>query len=481
MPKFIFDLSSKTKPYPHQLEAVEFIRGKEYIPLFDEQGLGKTKIVIDSVLKDIEDGYIDGTLIICKKYLIPTWEEEILKHSHLKPIILKGTSKELGQKFLAFSYFYIINYDAIFSEKERLKMFLKLRNMAIVLDESQRIKNPEGIATKAINEIKNFSKKRIIITGTPIANKPVDIWSQFYFLDGGKLLGDNFEDFKKKYDIDLREEIPLSERTKILESLRDIINNVSIRRLKADVLELPEKKFEDAYVQLKGKQLEIYTKLKDELILEIESLEGNKIIDESSNILKKLLRLTQIASNPKLVIPEFEETPIKFLELDKLLEKLLNSNEKVIVWSSFNGNIRTLKNRYAKYGASMLFGEIPIDDRKKIVNNFQKQAENKIIIANPAAAKEGLTLTAANNAIYIDRNFNLVDYLQSQDRIHRISQTKTCKIIKIQAKDTIDEYIDEILYKKQKIAQFLQGDLEQIPDEKEFLTKSEILYILGKS
>lgn len=129
----------------------------------------------------------------------------------------------------------------------------------------------------------------------------------------------------------------------------------------------------------------------------------------------------------------------------------------------------------------MLFGEIPIDDRKKIVNNFQKQAENKIIIANPAAAKEGLTLTAANNAIYIDRNFNLVDYLQSQDRIHRISQIKTCKIIKIQAKDTIDEYIDEILYKKQKIAQFLQGDLEQIPDEKEFLTKSEILYILGKS
>ncbi len=481
MPKFIFDLSSKTKPYPHQLEAVEFIRGKEYIPLFDEQGLGKTKIVIDSVLKDIEDGYIDGTLIVCKKYLIPMWEEEILKHSHLKPIILKGTAKELGQKFLTFSYFYIINYDAIFAEKERLKMFLKLRNMAIVLDESQRIKNPEGIATKAINEIKNYSKKRIIITGTPIANKPIDIWSQFYFLDGGKLLGNNFGDFKKNYDIDLREDMPLSERTKILESLRDIINNVSIRRLKADVLELPEKMFEDVYVQLKGKQLEIYTKLKDELILEIESLDGNKIIDESSNILKKLLRLTQVASNPKLVIPEFEETPIKFLELDKLLEKLLNSNEKVIVWSSFNGNIRTLKNRYAKYGASLLFGEIPIDDRKKIVNNFQKQAENKIIIANPAAAKEGLTLTAANNAIYIDRNFNLVDYLQSQDRIHRISQTKTCKIIKIQAKDTIDEYIDEILYKKQKIAQFLQGDLEQIPDEKEFLTKSEILYILGKS
>lgn len=479
MPKFVFDLSPKTKPYPHQFEAIEFIRGKEYVPLFDEQGLGKTKIVIDSLIKDIEDSYIDGALIICKKYLIPTWEEEILKHSHLKPITLKGTPKELGQKFLAFSYFYIINYDALFSEKERLKMFLKLRNMAIVLDESQRIKNPEAKTTNAINDIREYSKKRIIITGTPIANKPIDIWSQFYFLDGGKLLGEDSEEFKEKYEIDLRGEMPLGERTKKLDSLREIINKVSIRRLKAEVLELPEKIFEDVYVRLEDQQLKLYNKLRDELILEIGNLHGNKIIDESSNILKKLLRLTQISSNPKLIVSEFNETPIKFLKLDRLLEKIISSNEKVIVWSSFNGNIRTLKKRYRKYGAIVIFGEIPIEDRQKIVKRFQEVDENKVLIANPAAAKEGLTLTAANNAIYIDRNFNLVDYLQSQDRIHRISQTKTCRIIKIIAKNTIDEYIDEILYKKQKIAQFLQGDLEQITEEKEYLTKSEILYILG--
>ena len=479
MPKFLFNLSSKTKPYPYQLEAVEFIRGKEHVPLFDEQGLGKTKIVIDSLLKDIEDDYIDGALIVCKKYLIPTWEDEIIKHSYIKPIILKGTTKELGQKFMAFSYFYIINYDALFSEKERVKMFLNLRKMAIVLDESQRIKNPESKTTKVINEIRVYSKKRIIITGTPIANKPIDIWSQFYFLDGGNLLGDNFEDFKKKYDIDLRDGMPLSERTKSLVSLRDDINDVSIRRLKSDVLELPEKKYEEIHIQLKNSQLELYTKLKEELIIEIEKLEGNKIFDESQNILKKLLRLTQISSNPKLLIQDFNEIPAKFIELDKLVKKIIDSDEKVIVWSSFNGNIRTLKNRYKKYGASMLYGEIPIKDRNKIVTNFQKLAENKVLIANPAAAKEGLTLTAANNAIYLDRNFNLVDYLQSQDRIHRISQTKTCHIFKILAKNTIDEYIDEILYKKHQVAQFLQGDLKQITDERDFLTKSEILYILG--
>ena len=481
MHKFNFNLSSKTKPYPHQLEAVEFIRGKEFVPLFDEQGLGKTKIVIDALLRDIKDEFVDGTLIICKKYLIPMWEDEIIKHSHLKPVILKGTTKELGQKFLTFSYFYIINYDALFSEIERLKMFLKLRNLAIVLDESQRIKNPNAKITSAINEIQKYSGKRIIVSGTPIANKPIDIWSQFYFLDGGKLLGENFNDFRKKYSLEMKRDQLSEEKKEDLESLRVKINNVSIRRLKSDVLELPEKVYEDIFVKLQGKQLEIYDKLKNELVVEIEKIDGNKIIDESSNILKKLLRLTQISSNPKLIIPEFHEIPIKFLKLAEIVNIIINSNEKVIIWSSFNGNIRTLNKIYAKYGSLMIFGDIPIEERRKVVEKFQSKEENRVLIANPAAAKEGLTLTAANNAIYIDRNFNLVDYLQSQDSIQRISQTKNCRIIKIMAKDTIDEYIDEIIYKKQKIAQFLQGDISQLKEEKEYLTKSELLNILGNN
>ena len=271
------------------------------------------------------------------------------------------------------------------------------------------------------------------------------------------------------------------EKKEDLESLRVKINNVSIRRLKSDVLELPEKVYEDIFVKLQGKQLEIYDKLKNELVVEIEKIDGNKIIDESSNILKKLLRLTQISSNPKLIIPEFNEIPIKFLKLAEIVNNIINSNEKVIIWSSFNGNIRTLNKIYAKYGSLMIFGDIPIEERRKVVEKFQSKEENRVLIANPAAAKEGLTLTAANNAIYIDRNFNLVDYLQSQDRIHRISQTKNCRIIKIMAKDTIDEYIDEIIYKKQKIAQFLQGDISQLKEEKEYLTKSELLNILGNN
>jgi SNF2 family DNA or RNA helicase len=102
-----------------------------------------------------------------------------------------------------------------------------------------------------------------------------------------------------------------------------------------------------------------------------------------------------------------------------------------------------------------------------------------ILIANPSAAREGLTLTSANNAIYLDRNFNLVDYLQSQDRIHRISQTKECRIYKLIAKNTIDEYIDEIIYKKHKLAEYVQGDIDNI-ENNEYLTKDEVLNMLGE-
>jgi len=480
MMKYKFNFTPKTRPYPHQVEAIEFIKGKKYVPLFDEQGLGKTKIVIDALCEDIKNKIIDGALIICKKYLIPNWEEEIRMHTHLKSVTLRGSKNEKGSKFMVFSHFYLINYESLLHELDRIKMFLKIKRLAIVLDESQKIKNPESKTAKAIFQIKSLAAKRIIITGTPIANKPEDIWAQFYFLDDGKLLGNDFSEFKKKYCIDLKGNESLKIKAEKLKDLRDLINRVSIRRLKNEVLELPEKRYRDVIVKLNGKQRTLYEKLRDELFIEIKDMNGEQIIDEAENILKKLLRLTQIASNPRLIDSNYNEVPAKFVKLDTLVKEALNKNEKVIIWTSFIDNIRILRRRYKKHNPLMLFGEISMDRRKIIIKKFREDRNCKILIANPSAAREGLTLTSANNAIYLDRNFNLIDYLQSQDRIHRITQTKTCNIIKIIAKDTVDEYIDEILFKKQKIAQYLQGDIKTITEEKEYLTKEELLKILGR-
>lgn len=465
----------KTQALPHQIEAINYINNHHEVALFDEQGLGKTKIVIESLCRSMKNGDIEGVLVVSPMSLIYNWEQEVHKHSFLIPIILKGSEKEKRYKFMTGANFYITNYEAVIAETNRIKRFCKSRKVAIVLDESARIKDPTTKTAQALFQLKLHSVKRIIITGTPVANKPIDLWSQFYFLDGGRLLGNDFKDFKARYNE------KNSFYKEHLDELKVIISEHSIRRRKDNVLELPDKKFVDMYVSLSGKQLELYNKLREELRIEVQDLQGNMIIDEAENILKKLLRLTQIASNPLLIDRAYSETPAKFILLDELLKGIVEKKEKAIIWTSFVENISILKNRFIQYNPLIIHGEVPVKDRAEAVKAFQESEKNMIMIANPAAAREGLTLTRANNAIYLDRNFNLVDYLQSQDRIHRISQTKECNILKILAKNTIDEYIDRVIDVKKEIAGYVQGDLGILSAESyEFLlNKNELLSMLG--
>lgn len=476
--KIKFDYSPKTIPLSHQIEAIDYIERHDIVPLFDEQGLGKSKMVIDALCSNIESKEIDGALIVCKKTLLHTWKNEILKHSHLFPVVLLGTKRQRGKSFLTYGHFYIVNYESLIQELELFQLVLKHKNFAIVLDESQKIKNPDAKTTKAVLSLRNMAKKKILITGTPIANRPEDIWSQFYFLDGGKLLGNDFYEFKKKYNLKLKGEISLKKYEKELLNLRKKIDRVSIRRTK-DILDLPEKKYIDIVVDLSLKQKEIYDTAKKELYYEIKDKDGESIIEEIENYLVKLLRLTQIASNPGLIIDDYDETPSKFLKLDELVNETVKNGEKTIIWTSFRKNVRKLRRRYKNFGALMLFGETPIEERNNVVIKFMSNSNNKVLIANPAAAKEGLTLTSANNAIYLDRNFKMDDYLQSQDRIHRISQTKKCNIIKLIARKTIDEYTDEILEKKELVARYALGDSNNVNMKRQCLSKEDLLNILG--
>lgn len=461
---------AKTSPLPHQLEATNFLVQNSEAALFDEQGVGKTKEVIDAVITILKQKKSEAALIICPKTLMHVWQNEIKKHSYLIPVVIEGVGKTKGYKFLSFANMYIINYEGVKAELDIIKLLLEARKCLIVLDESQRIKDPDSQTFKAINAARELVSRRIILTGTPVANKAIDLWSQFYFLDGGKTLGEDFGAFKKDYkDSNLTKEK--------LAELQAKIRPKSIRRLKDDVLELPEKIYKTVLVELSPRQNEIYKKLKEELLIEIVNTDEKVIIDEAKAILKKLLRLVQVASNPGLLIPDYQEVPCKFTKLDELLKEIMESNEKVIIWSSFVGNVKTLRNRYRGLGSLNIHGEIPILERNKFIQLFQEDPDYRVMVANPAAAREGITLTAANNAIYIDRSFNLVDYLQSQDRIHRISQDKRCNIIKLVAQNTIDLFIEDKLIKKQDIARVIQGDIDKI-DESSYLTKEEIIELL---
>ncbi|NPE28629.1 DEAD/DEAH box helicase [Methanococcoides sp. SA1] len=477
MMKRSYDYSPKTKPFPHQEEAIMFIDEHKNVAVFDEQGLGKTKIIIDSLSNEIEKNSIKSALIICKKSLMNNWKEEIEFHSHLTSVIIQESKIRRGNLFTFPVHFMIISYETALNEMRAIKQLLSIKNMAVVLDESHKIKNLQSKITQAMHEIAPFAKQRIILSGTPVANKPEDLWAQFYFLDQGDLLGENFLDFKMKYKFNHNEDIN-SNQASLFKQLKNEIEKKSIRRLKKDVLELPDKIYKNILVPLSEQQQNIYDELNEELLVEITGMNDQQIIDDTENILKKLLRLTQVASNPKLINQKYIEEPAKYTILDKEINNIIESNEKVIIWTSFVGNIIILKKRYERYGAETIYGKMTTDERNIAIKKFKQDDNCKILIANPAAAREGLTLTIANNAIYLDRNFNLVDYLQSQDRIHRISQNKKCNILLLLGKNTVDEYINEILFKKQNVAGFIQGDVKTMDACN--LTKNEIVNILER-
>jgi len=466
------------KPFPpslpHQSEGTAFLRSKERAALFDEQGLGKSKQLIDAVVAEIGAGAIKGAVIICPNGLKTNWAEEIERFCELPYAVFGAGRKARRAAFTSLkAAFYIINYEAVKAELPSLRALLRFKEMALVLDESHRIKSPEAGVTEAVLGLREYAKRRYILTGTPVANKPEDLWSQFLFLDDGSALGATLAEFRSEYQTG-------SEGYKALDQLRERTSDMSMRRLKTDAVDLPQKETRRLTVELEGRQREMYDTMKNELALWVSSLSGEQVLKQADAILARLVRLAQLASNPGLVDPGYDGDPGKFVALDGLVENYLvrSADQKLIIWSSFVGNVTALSERYRPFRPVTIHGQMAGEQRDEAVRLFRGDRDVRIMVANPAAAREGLTLTEANVAIYVDRTFNLVDYLQSQDRIHRISQNHECEIVLLMARATVDAYIDFTLEQKHGLARYAQDDSQNIEPADLALEKPTILKAL---
>ena len=456
----------------HQRKGTKFLRENEHAGLFDEQGLGKSKQLIDAIAAEIAAGSIRGAVIVCPNGLKSNWASEVQKFSTLPYTVFgSGRSARRSAYTAMRAAFYIINYEAVPAELPSLKALLQFKPMGLILDESHRIKTPEAKVTKAIHKLRTYAKRRYIMSGTPVANKPDDLWSQMYFLDDGQALGDTFDGFQKKYKAGMG--------FQRLEELREKIGPRTLRRTKDKSLKLPPKTYTRIQVDLAPKQCEMYERMREDLELWVRKMSGAQVLEQADAILSRLVRLAQLSSNPALLDADYKEVPAKIEELETLLKKYLsNPRCKVIVWTSFVENIRSLAKRFNKYQPVVIYGEMDNVSRDKSIRAFRGDPETRLLIANPAAAREGLTLTEANIAIYLDRTFNLVDSLQSQDRIHRISQTKPCEIVLLIARNTVDEFIDFSLEQKHRLARFAQNDTDRIASDDLALAKPNIMRAL---
>ena len=463
-PRSDIRLDARLPGYAYQVDAVEAVKGLTYAAIFHEQGLGKTKIGVDLALEWLKANEVDSILIITKRGLIENWSEEIRAHTFIRPRILDQRRPSNFFALNSSARIYLTHYEVIKSEERRLGLFLKTRRVAAILDEAQKIKNPESDLALALHRLSSGFVRRLIMTGTPVANRPYDLWSQILFLDEGKSLGTNFSNFKQK--LDLSNDLWSDERKRgafenELSLIFDKIRPFTVRETKASSgIQLPEKQIENVLVDAEHDQRELYDKFRYEVRAEVTR--GGKLIeDDAEDLLKRLLRLVQVASNPRLVDQGYSKTPGKLPKLLSLLDDAVNAGSKAIVWTNFVENARWLTSQLKAVNPAVVHGQLSMDERNGAIRRFKQDKETKVLIATPGAAKEGLTLTVANQAIFYDRSFSLDDYLQAQDRIHRISQDQPCYIWNLICRDTVDEWVDSLLAAKRLAAQLAQADISE--------------------
>lgn len=468
------------KPYAHQLLGIEFLVANAEAALLDEMGCGKSFQIASAGSLLLSRSEIDAMIIVAPMSLLRTWQEELRMAGVDDFTVVAGTQSQRKKSLASKARVFIVHYEGLRLEAEAFAAWMKERRVMLVFDESQRIKNLQAQTTKAAQLIRPNAARCVIATGTPIANRPLDLFSQYLVMDGGRTFGTKFGAFKNTFcDIEIqkirvgRRQIPVERFIGVRNGpeLHSRILRTSLRRLKSEVLDLPPVIYKDYVVELSGEQKTIYQQLRDNIKTEIGGMTNQELKAAQNSILVKLLRLGQIASNPGLVAPQLAQKGVKFSELDQVLEDVLaDETKKVILWSHFVENVASLVERYRdSYGAVGHTGDMGVDERQTNVNQFRDNTACRLFVATPQSAKEGLTLLPrdgrmqADTMIYLDLSFDSASYIQSQARFHRIGQdAMRCLVIHMLAAGTVDEYIRKTIVEKIRTATQVLDDKDSV-------------------
>ncbi len=466
----------KTKPYAHQLSALEKSWDKKEFAYFMEMGTGKSKVLVDNMAILYDKGKINGALIIAPKGVYRNWySQEIPNHlaSHIdnKTILWTATTSKAKDKEyqLLFKsdldlHILIMNVEA-FSTKKGLEFatkFLNCHNSLIAVDESTTIKTPTAKRTKAILALGKLAKYRRILTGSPVTKSPLDLYTQCGFLDGYLLGFDSYYAFRNRYATMLDRNfggrrVQIVGGYKRLDELSEKLKPFSDRVLKENCLDLPEKTYVERQVELTDEQKTLYSTMKSAALA---SLKGK--MATAPHILTQMMRLHQITCG-HLKNDDDSITEIKNNRINSLLELLDEIEGKAIIWANYVYDINQIVNAVAKkYGDNSIvqyYGAVPAEQRQKNIEKFQDpNSPVRFFVGNPQTGGYGITLTAANNVIYYSNGYDLEKRLQSEDRAHRIGQKKAVTYVDLITPKTVDEKIRKALRKKINIATEIMGE-----------------------
>lgn len=465
------------KPYKHQIRAYNMAMltfgfgvgvpsgqyppggGKGFGFLF-EMGCGKTLTAIMTAGALYVNGRAKRLLIAAPASVCSVWTEEFERYADFKVTVqvLSGTKTQrlkalerLGKAKNALTVA-VINYESIWRE-DIFEVLTEWCADMIICDESQRIKTHDAKQSKALHKLGDAARYKLILSGTPVQNNAIDLYSQYRFLDAD-IFGTNFYAFRNKYAImggfNNKQIIGYKDMDKLIKKEF----SAAYRVTKAEALDLPEQVFEERVIELPTKAKALYDSIKKQGYAE---LSAEKHLTAATALIR-LLRLQQFTGG--FILPDTDTRPelvnkCKLEALEDIIEDYcVSSGKKLVVFCRFVAEISLIADMLTKKNIrfGLIYGEIKQEERGETVRDFQENPETLVFLAQIDTAGLGITLTAADTCVYYSVSFNYAAYSQSLARIHRIGQRNTCTYIHLICRDTIDKKVLRALAKKEDLA-----------------------------
>jgi SNF2 family DNA or RNA helicase len=476
MDYFIEKYPFKNKPFVHQAAYLQRFWQYPTSALFAEMGTGKSFMIINNAAMLYDKGKINAMLIVAPKGVYRNWyRSEIPKHmpEHISykmacwnPTPRKAEKMEMDVMFNAVDdlRILIMNIEAFSTEKGQqfAKIFLRVTDAFMAIDESTTIKTPTAKRTKAIVKIGKDARYRRIATGSPVTKSPLDLYSQCDFLGEDCLNYNSYYAFQARYAVLVERKMPTHTFKQVvgyrhLDELKDKLDRFAFRVTKDECLDLPDKIYLRRDVDLTTEQKKAYEQMK---------LMALSVLDEglvsTNNALTQLMRLHQIVCG-YVKLDDGQEIELPNNRMSELMDLLAESDGKVIIWANYRKNIQDIKlaiqKEYGMTSVATYYGDTAAEDRQDIVDKFSDpKSELRFFVGNPTTGGYGLTLVSSHTVVYYSNSFDLEKRLQSEDRAHRIGQTEKVTYIDLIATNTVDEHIVKALRNKINIASAVLGE-----------------------
>lgn len=465
----------RLQPYKHQIAAYNaavsaFRAGRRGYALLHEQGCGKTATTEAVMGRLYLDGMICRVLVVAPLAVLPVWEKDCADMTVPYALsVIHGTAaqrKKAWTEILTHDagrlQIAVINYDGI-RGADNLEAIEAWAPDMIICDESQRIKNHKAKQSKVLHSLGAKVRYRMILTGTPVGNTPLDFWSQYKFLDA-QIFERSYYAFRNHYAVMGGYGGYELIKYKCLDDLTKKAHSIAHRVTKAQALDLPARIDQTLYCELEPAAARIYKQMARDKVAELSRQERVT----AQQIITQMLRLSQITGG--YLAPDDGQVEkvsrAKMTLLRETLTDLQERGEKAVIFCRFRPEItdvcRLLEEMAGKDGYRGIWGDISADARGEAVQAFQTQPHVRFFVAQIQCAGAGITLHAASTAIFYSLDYSFMNYDQAKARIHRIGQHRPCTYLHLVTKGTIDEEVIRTLGEKRSIAETIVDNWRRV-------------------